>query len=130
MLSGHTNEMFHAHFAATVRENEHKEIFWGFFLRYYTLWASMVYVVHEGFVELQVEDKRLDMARAAVDMKLLRRFRNATFHFQPAFRGSKHGDLIVQKGFQVARALSDRQDFLARKMLRLLKHNPLHDQSG
>jgi hypothetical protein len=35
------------------------------------MWASMVYVVHEGFVDLDIEDARLQRATKATDVALL-----------------------------------------------------------
>ena len=118
-----TNEWFHAHFAPRIRKTTQQDIFQNFFFPYYSMWASMAYVVHEGFVELDITDKKLSLARLEVDMSLLRRFRNATFHFQPRLRTEKHSDLIDQRGFLVARHLHERQDFLTRKLIRLTKHN-------
>jgi len=72
----------------------------GLFIPYYTLWISMLYVVHEGLTALDIEDKTLLKARAQVNMDLLRRFRNATFHFQPQFAfSSQHIDLIDEKTY-------------------------------
>jgi hypothetical protein len=101
-----------------------KEFIWGsLFWPYFTLYASMVYVVHEGFVELQVGDTKLDAARKKVDIDALRRFRNATFHFQPHFRNPKH-QAMLENGLSHIRALDDRQDFLVTKMVRFGWKNP------
>ena len=124
LLFIHTDEWFHAHFVRGRSRKQKEEIFWAFFIPYYTLSASMVYVVHEGLTELEVEDKKLEKIRVAVDMRLLKRLRNATFHFQTRFRSPKHDEFITQKGFGIARELFERQDFLVRKMIRFSKDNP------
>src|SRR5271157_6292425 len=81
LLFIHTDEWFHAHFVEGRTEDQRHDIFDEFFLPYYAMWTSMVYVVDEGFVALDIKDTKLQKARDAIDMKLLRRFRNATFHY-------------------------------------------------
>lgn len=124
LLSIHADEWFHAHFEGQRSEAKKQEVFWLFFLPYYFLWVSMLYVVHEGLVELEIEDAKLRKIREHIDMALLKRFRNATFHFQPKWRSSKHDDFIMKHGLAAAWELSQRQDFLVRKMARLVKFNP------
>lgn len=101
-----------------------REIFDDFFFPYYSMWTSMVYVVDEGFVALGIEDARLQKARDQVDMALLKRFRNATFHYQPHWRSPKHGELIMTKGFGSAHALFERQGVLIRRIGRFMKKMP------
>jgi hypothetical protein len=121
LLSIETDSYFHACFDD---EEDQEEVFWGYFIPYYTLWVSMLYVVDEGLVALDVEDAKLQKIRDCVDMGLLRRFRNATFHFQPAFRSPKHDDLFARNGFAFQWELWQRQDFLVRKLTRFVKLNP------
>jgi hypothetical protein len=48
-----------------------------------TVWYSLLYVVVEGYRELECQDTTLDQLLAQIDhVENLRRFRNATFHFQ------------------------------------------------
>jgi hypothetical protein len=124
LLFIHTNEWFHAHFQSGKTEKQQLEIFSEFFVPYFLMWASMVYVVHEGFVDLDIEDARLQRATKATDVALLKRFRNATFHYQPHVRSPKHDEYIKTKGFGAVRTLFDRQGVLVRRMARLLKYNP------
>lgn len=126
LLFIHTNEWFHAHFEPERTEREKTEIFHDFFVPYFFMWASLVYVVHEGFVALQIEDAKLRRAVDAADIALLKRFRNATFHYQPRVRSPKHDEYIRAKGFGGVRSLFDRQGVLVRRIARLLKHNPNH----
>lgn len=122
LLFIHTDEWFHAHFVEGRTSEQQQEVFEEFFFPYYSMWTSMVYVVDEGFVELDIEDAQLQKARAKIDMSLLRRFRNGTFHYQPRFRSPKHDDLIMSKGS--ARTLYERQGVLVRRMGRFLRKSP------
>jgi hypothetical protein len=48
-----------------------------------TVWYSLLYVVVEGYRELECQDTTLDqLITQSYHVKNLRRFRNATFHFQ------------------------------------------------
>jgi hypothetical protein len=127
LLFIHTNEWFQAHFEAGKTKKQQLEIFTEFFVPYFLMWAAMVYVVHEGFVDLSIEDAKLRQAVEAADVALLKRFRNATFHYQPHVRSPKHDEYIRAKGFGEVRRLFDRQGVLVRRLGRLVKHNP-HSQ--
>ena len=72
--------------------------------------------IEDGIIE--IEDTQLRRLREKMDMDVLRRFRNGTFHYQPNFFSPKHNDLIEKHGFGMTRDLDHRQDFIARKMLR------------
>ncbi|MCG8504304.1 MAG: hypothetical protein MI755_06840 [Sphingomonadales bacterium] len=51
------------------------------FLTYFSFWLSALYVVAEGYIELGLRDSELDkLIRRHIGS--LRRYRNATFHFQ------------------------------------------------
>jgi hypothetical protein len=112
---------------AEKNQSKSNEIYTEFFFPFYSMWASMVYVVDEGFVALDIQDAQLQKARQAIDMKLFKRFRNATFHYQPHFRSPKHGELIMTKGFNAARILFDRQGVLLRRIGRLMRKMPKRD---
>ena len=46
-------------------------------------WYALLYVVVEGYAELDLSDERIDaLLRDAERVDLLRRFRNSVFHFQ------------------------------------------------
>jgi len=48
-----------------------------------SVWYSLLYVVVEGYMELECHDLTLDQLLAEkIYVDALRRFRNATFHFQ------------------------------------------------
>lgn len=80
------------------------------------LWVASVYVVHEGFVQLDVQDLTLDRIRAKGDLTILRRFRNATFHFQPKWRDDRHTALIMGDLTSWVQELHTRHGQLIKKM--------------
>jgi hypothetical protein len=85
-----------------------------------------VYVVHEGFIHLGVEDTKLNRIRSKGDLDVLRRFRNATFHFQPVWRDERHTKLIMENLTGWVQELHDRHHELMGRMLRLaVRHHPL-----
>jgi hypothetical protein len=48
-----------------------------------SVWYALLYVVIEGYLELNGDDEEVDKLLANEEMvSLLRRFRNATFHYQ------------------------------------------------
>ena len=126
LLFVHVDEWWHTMFRHEMNKKLMTEAFRFFFIPYYKIWASTVYVVHEGIEECGVTDKKLDAIRGSLDMRLFRRFRNGTFHFQPRLSNAHHRDYIDKAGFGMTRELYERQDFVVRKMVRLLKHNPLY----
>lgn len=52
------------------------------FFAYMSMWYSTLWVVLEGWAELKIEDPDMDQILADDNAALLRRFRNATFHYQ------------------------------------------------
>jgi len=102
------------------------ETFRFFFMPFFKMWASTLFVVYEGTSKCGVIDKKLFEVESSMDMDTLRGFRNATFHFQARLSDWRHNEYIAKNGFRSARDLHERQDFVVRKMVRLLKHNPLY----
>lgn len=125
LLLIHTEEWERFVFGSSPRKSE--DAFSSHYIHYYMMWTSMVYVVHEGFVELDIQDSKLNAARAKLDLSLLKRFRNGTFHYQPNFFSAKHDDLINRHGFSAARGMHDRHGVLVRRFSRLLNHSPWRD---
>ena len=99
-------------------------VFFHSFKPIFKMFASMVYVVDEGFRELNLEDVALNRIRVQVDMEKLRRFRNATFHFQPYISNPKHDEYIANVGAAPLYALHERQGFLIRRISRFAKDSP------
>jgi hypothetical protein len=127
-LSVEAEDWFDRMHDSDISQEEAKTIFWELFIPAFMLFASMLMVLHEGLNEIGVEDRKLQEVEARVDMRLLQRFRNATFHFQPQFRSPKHSAFIAADGFETAWELWKRQSFLIHKMRKLLKHHPRHDR--
>lgn len=127
LLFHHTDEWFHVALGGDLKGQKEIEAFWGFFIPYYQLWGASVYVVHEGLHSLDITDAQLNKLRQQVDMDALRRFRNATFHFQTKWRDPRHEALIGN--VLATRKLFERQDFLVRKMMRLVRSVPNVDLS-
>jgi hypothetical protein len=117
-------DLFAAVTDAKKTDKQRREAFWEYFVPYCNMWLSMVFVVHEGLEALHIEDAKLDKFQQQIDMGLLRRFRNATFHFQRHIRDPRHRAFYERGMLRDARQLYERQDFLIRKMARLTRHNP------
>ena len=105
-------------------EKQRLAIMQEFFSHWYVLFASLVCVVQEGFTELKIEDSKLNRLAASANIPMLRRFRNATFHYQPHVRSPKHDEYLKGTGFVAAKNLFDRQGVLIRRLARLSKLNP------
>lgn len=123
LLFTNVDDLFYAATDQGKTPIERLEFFHFYFMPYYRIWVSMLYVVHEGVKECEVSDKKLTVIQDSIDMQLLRRFRNGTFHFKAKLSNPHHHDYIEKNGFLPARNLHERQDFVIRKMVRLLKHN-------
>lgn len=62
-------------------ENMNDDV-WGDFIIYTSFWLSALYVVIEGFRDLGLSDKRIDVLLVSKNVDSLRVYRNSTFHFQ------------------------------------------------
>lgn len=66
------------------------------------VWYSLLQVVVEGYVELRLRDEKLDEILSNSDnVKALRRFRNATFHYQEDPLSQKILEFILADGSEV-----------------------------
>ena len=63
----------------------------GTFMEY---WYGGLYVVCEGWQELGLKDEAVDKLLADPKLKLLRKYRNAAFHYQKDYLNPKHQGLI------------------------------------
>jgi hypothetical protein len=62
----------------------------GFYVAMYmSLWYGCLYVVIEGWQELQLRDQEIDSFLTSPNVDLLRRFRNATFHYHREYLHEK-----------------------------------------
>lgn len=65
---------------------------------YMSYWYAGMYVVIEGWRELQLSDKKIDHLLSSSDhVELLRRYRNGAFHFQKTYFDNKFTDLWSSK---------------------------------
>jgi len=65
---------------------------------YMEYWYGGLFVVCEGWQELQLKDEVLDKLLDDPKLETLRRFRNATFHFQRDYLTSKKSGFIEADG--------------------------------
>lgn len=66
------------------------------------VWYSLLQVVVEGYFELKLRDEKLDEILSNSDnVKALRRFRNATFHYQEDPLSQKIMEFILSDGSEV-----------------------------
>ena len=63
---------------------------------YMSYWYGGLYVVIEGWRELELTDESVDRLLESPNVDLLRRFRNGTYHFQKQYFDSRFLDLIVE----------------------------------
>jgi hypothetical protein len=64
-----------------------------------SVWYSLLFVVVEGYIELSCQDAEVNALLANEDyVNLLKRFRNATFHYQADFLSPKLGDFLAAEG--------------------------------
>lgn len=62
----------------------------GFYVAMYmSLWYGCLYVVIEGWRALQLADAEIDVFLSSANVNLLRRYRNATFHYHKEYLHEK-----------------------------------------
>jgi len=62
---------------------------------YMSYWYGTLYVVVEGWHELKLTDPLIDALLSSPYVDLLRRYRNAVFHFQRKFYDERFWDLML-----------------------------------
>ena len=62
---------------------------------YMSYWYSSLYVLIEGWHSLGLQDKEIDRLLASPYVDLLRRYRNAVFHFQKRFSDKRFIELML-----------------------------------
>jgi hypothetical protein len=67
---------------------------------YMSYWYGGLYVVIEGWQELQLQDPTIDGLLSSPNVDLLRRYRNGTFHYQRKYFDERFLGLI-EKGVDV-----------------------------
>lgn len=63
---------------------------------YMSYWYGGLYVVIEGWRELELTNETVDRLLESPNVDLLRRFRNGTFHFQRLYFDTRFMDFIVK----------------------------------
>ena len=63
-------------------------------LIYMSYWYSTLYVVIEGWRELNLKDDRIDTLLKSSNLDYLRRFRNGVFHFQKDYFDDRFIELL------------------------------------
>jgi hypothetical protein len=71
----------------------------GIFMSY---WYGGIHVVIEGWRELGLSEPHIDALLQSPHVETLRRYRNATFHFQADFMSQKHLDFMRDSQSSVA----------------------------
>jgi len=61
---------------------------------YMSYWYAGLFVVVEGWEELQLEDPEIERLLKHENVELLKRFRNGVFHFQKKYDDARFMDLI------------------------------------
>ncbi len=129
LLFEHTDEWFHVSTDTSQPAESQRDAFWGFFIPYYTTWASLVYVVWEALKHLKIDDLIIKDIVKELDIDLFRNYRNSTFHFDRKFRSEHQRKFLARNGFIAVRKLFERQEELVLQMLELIKHNPHYNAS-
>ena len=89
---------------------------------YMSYWYGGLYVVIEGWQELNLSDPEIDRLLSSRNVSLLRRYRNGTFHFQKLYDDDRFMDLIT-KGENVVTWVQNLHDELDRFFLDWLARN-------
>lgn len=63
---------------------------------YMSYWYAGLYVVIEGWKELELHDPVIDALLTSPNVALLRRYRNGVFHFQPDYMNARFRGFIEE----------------------------------
>lgn len=78
---------------------------------YCALWLSLLYVVAEGWEELELEDEGIATMLTSPNRELLRRFRNGAFHFQANYFDARFTEFLEGEEDPLAWATALHQAF-------------------
>ena len=73
---------------------------------YFSQWMAMLYVVCEGWSELELSDTQVTPLLQSERIKLLKRYRNGVFHFQKKYFDQRFTDFLLH-GEDVAQWADD-----------------------
>lgn len=82
-----------------TRGKKDAELLYGPFMDF---WYGSLYVVVEGWRDLNLSDPVVDPYLASPNLDLLRLYRNGAFHYQPDYWSHKRTDLMVKGNKEVA----------------------------
>ena len=63
---------------------------------YLAYWYSGLYVVYEGWKQLELIDPIIENLLSSPNLDLLRRYRNAQFHFQRDYTSEKESEFYIE----------------------------------
>jgi hypothetical protein len=78
---------------------------------YMSYWYAGLYVVIEGWKSLKLSDTLIDGLLNSSNVKLLRRYRNGVFHFQPKYNDKRFDEFMRQGTDQVTWVRTLNQQF-------------------
>ncbi len=109
------------HFDEILRTEKPQSDTWEISTRLYmSYWYAGLYVVIEGWQELELADEAVDKLVESPNVELLRRFRNGVFHFQRDYDDPRFLDLIF-KGREVVNWVRDLRDAFSAFFLNWLR---------
>jgi len=83
------------HFDGLLSETEPHRVGWDIETNMYmSYWYAGLYVVIEGWEELQLHDPVIEPLLTSPNVELLRRYRNGVFHFQAEYHDERFLGLI------------------------------------
>lgn len=91
----HLDELIEKNLKKPIPKKEYKIEF----MMYMSLWYGMLYVVIEGWKELELTDDEnqiTDLIKSN-NVNLLKRYRNATFHYQKEYNNIKFEEFFREK---------------------------------
>ncbi|MGB3478366.1 MAG: hypothetical protein WBB67_04315 [bacterium] len=91
---------------------------------YMSFWYAELYVVIEGWRKLKLVDEIVDqLLRSENNIKLLKRYRNAVFHFQRDYYDDRFMDFI-KEGDHIVKWVRDLNDHFSRFFLQYFGRIP------
>lgn len=115
---------------ATQRiKKKRQEVLHTFTRPFVELWIAYVYVVHEGFIKVPINDDKLDQIASLGDLKMLEVFRHNTFHYNPRHKSKQHLDLYQSDKLRWVRDLHEYHGVLVHRFLDYIKTHPNLDKN-
>lgn len=128
LLQMHSNDAWNT--MKEQKKEDHQEVFRDFVRPCLELWASYVYVVHEGFMKIPVEDNKLNAIASLGDIRVLEIFRHNTFHYNPRYKSQQHSNLVNKRLVSWVQKLHDQHEVIVRRLGRLIATHPNLDNEA